>query len=83
MASAVARADSALLTLNRTSATLDRAAGSLDSILARMETGQGTLGRLSRDDSLYVNLNRAAESIALLATDLRENPKRYLTVEIF
>ncbi|MGD2068979.1 MAG: MlaD family protein [Gemmatimonadota bacterium] len=83
VASAVARADSALLTLNRTTTTLDRAMRSLDTILTRLEAGEGTLGRLTTDDSLYVNLNRAAESIALLATDLRENPKRYLTVEIF
>lgn len=83
VASAVARADSALLVLNRTSSTLDRAASSLDTVLGRMETGEGTLGRLSADDSLYVSLNRAAESIALLATDMRENPNRYLKIEIF
>jgi phospholipid/cholesterol/gamma-HCH transport system substrate-binding protein len=83
VASAVARADSTLLTLNRTSATLDRAAASLDTVLARLEAGEGTLGRLSVDESLYDNLNEAAESLAALATDIRENPKRYLTVEVF
>jgi len=83
VASAAAQADSALTRINRTSATLDQAIVSLESVLARLDSGQGTLGRLSRDDSLYVNLNTAAESLHLLLTDLRENPRRYLTVEIF
>ncbi|HZD04571.1 MAG TPA: MlaD family protein, partial [Longimicrobiales bacterium] len=62
-ARAVARADSAMVNLNRTSAALDEAVASLRTVLARMEAGEGTLGRLSRDDSLYLNLNRAAESV--------------------
>lgn len=83
VATAVARADSALLVLNRTSTTLDRAAGSLNEILARVEGGEGTLGRLTTDDSLYVSLNRAADAIALLAEDIRLNPRRYLSIQIF
>ncbi|MFW6200353.1 MAG: hypothetical protein ACOC8K_07265, partial [Gemmatimonadota bacterium] len=82
-ASAVARADSALAQLNETGETLDRAAMSLDNVLARLDRGEGTLGRLARDDSLYVNLNRAAESAHRLMDDLRENPGRYVTLEIF
>lgn len=83
VASAAARADSALLTLNRTSATLDRVAGSLATVLDRLERGEGTLGRLSADDSLYVSLNEAARSIHLLAEDIRLNPRRYLRIGIF
>lgn len=82
-ARAIARADSALAQLNETGETLDRAAGSLDNVLARLDRGEGTLGRLARDDSLYVNLNRAAESAHRLMDDLRENPGRYVTIEIF
>jgi len=82
-ASAIARADSTLASLNRTSATLDRAAGSLETVMARLERGEGTLGQLSSNDSLYVNLNRAAESLERLLTDLRENPGRYIKLQIF
>jgi phospholipid/cholesterol/gamma-HCH transport system substrate-binding protein len=80
---AVAHADSALQRVNATSETLDRAITSLEGLLARLERGEGTLGQLVANDSLYNNLNRAAESVHLLATDVRENPKKYLTVEIF
>lgn len=82
-ARAIARADSALATLTQTGETLDRAASSLRTILDRMERGEGTLGRLSADDALYVNVNRAAESLALLLDDFRANPKKYVNVSIF
>jgi len=82
-ARAVARADSVLARLNRTGATLDRAAGSLDSVLEGLDRGEGTIGQLARNDSLYQNLNRAAESLYLLTTDLREHPGRYLKISLF
>ena len=71
------------LVLNRTSVTLDRAATSLEAVMTRMNSGEGTLGRLSRDDSLYVSLNRAAAEIANLAADIRANPRKYVNLEIF
>jgi phospholipid/cholesterol/gamma-HCH transport system substrate-binding protein len=83
VARAVARADSALAKVNETSDVLMRASSSLELILARMEGGEGTLGQLSTNASLYENLNAAAESILALATDIKENPGRYVKVEIF
>jgi phospholipid/cholesterol/gamma-HCH transport system substrate-binding protein len=82
-ARAVARADSALATLNRTSATLEGASSSLNVILARVEAGEGTFGRLSADDSLYLNLNETITSVRLLMEDVRANPGRYINVSIF
>ena len=79
----IARTDSTVGVLHRTSMTLDRAVGSLDVVLGRMEAGEGTLGLLSKDDSLYVSLNRATTEIGLLVADLRENPRRYLNLELF
>lgn len=83
VARAAARADTIMIGLNRTTATLDDAMASLDVVLERLAAGEGTLGRLSTDEALYENLNRAAESIALLATDIRENPRRYVHIEVF
>jgi phospholipid/cholesterol/gamma-HCH transport system substrate-binding protein len=82
-ARAIARADSTLLAVNRTSEVLHRAAGALDTILGRIERGEGTLGQLSANSDLYETLTEAAESVELLLTDIRENPGRYLKVEIF
>lgn len=79
----MARADSAATALNRTSVTLDRAATALEGVLGRINAGEGTLGRLSRDDSLYTSLNRAASEIANLAADIRANPRKYVNLELF
>ena len=37
---------------------------SLESITKRMEAGEGTLGRLSTDDQLYVDLRRTMDQMA-------------------
>ena len=83
IASTVSRADSLMGSLNATSARFDRAAASLETVLGRMERGEGTLGQLSVNDSLYVSLNAAAASMRLLVDDLRANPGRYINLSIF
>lgn len=83
IASAVARADSAMAMLNQTTESLDGAVASLGEILGRMERGEGTLGRLSTDESLYVSLNSAAASLNALLEDLQANPNKYINISIF
>jgi phospholipid/cholesterol/gamma-HCH transport system substrate-binding protein len=82
-AQAIARADSVMATLSSTSESLDRAAASLRALLDRVDRGEGTLGRLATDDSLYRNLNHAAASVAALLDDVRAHPKKYINVSIF
>jgi phospholipid/cholesterol/gamma-HCH transport system substrate-binding protein len=79
----VARIDSLTARLDQTTATLSRASGSLETVLARMERGEGTLGRLSADDSLYLSLNQAAANLNQLIEDVRREPRRYLNVSVF
>lgn len=83
LARAVARADSALAKVNQTSEVILRVSGSLETILRRMEAGEGTLGQLSANPALFENLNAALESARLLTDDIRENPGRYVKIEIF
>lgn len=42
--------------------------------------GEGTMGKLMKDDSLYTNLNHASAELDLLLEDLRTNPNRYFSV---
>ncbi|MBM4184798.1 MAG: MCE family protein [Gemmatimonadetes bacterium] len=83
VASAVARADSAMAMLAAASENLDAVSSSLRTVLARVEAGEGTLGRLSTDDALYQNLNDAASSLSSLLQDLQANPNRYINISIF
>jgi phospholipid/cholesterol/gamma-HCH transport system substrate-binding protein len=48
-----------------------------------MARGEGTLGKLSSDDRLYESLTAAATSLDSLLVDLKANPGRYVTIEIF
>ncbi len=67
-------ADPALFEKSRD--TMDRMA----SILQKIEGGEGTMGRLLKDDSLYRNLDQSTSEITKLLYDLRQDPKKYLTI---
>jgi len=56
---------------------------SLDKVLAKIERGDGTLGKLMNDKALYANLNSASRELDLLLQDFRLNPKRYVNVSVF
>ncbi len=66
-------------TITRANKTLDN----LDAILATLNRGEGTLGMLLHNDTLYIELNKSAEELNLLLKDLRENPKRYVKFSLF
>lgn len=83
VARAAAQADSALMELRTTGRTLDQVAGSMETVAGRVERGEGTLGRLSRDDELYEQLLATTRSIEELALDVQENPQRYIRLRIF
>ncbi|NAY91256.1 MCE family protein [Muricauda sp. JGD-17] len=55
----------------------------LNSVLSKIEKGEGTLGKLAHDDALYTNLSEASRELDLLLQDFRLNPKRYVNVSVF
>lgn len=76
--------------LNETVGRLDRAIGSADSTLtrldrvgARLESGEGTLGRMLNDTTFALRAEDALLQLNALLADLRENPKRYVRLSIF
>ena len=80
---ALASAERSLATVERTSAALESSLRSLDTVLGRMERGEGTLGRLSATDDMHVSVDSTLASLRHLLNDIRENPGRYVTIEIF
>jgi len=83
LARAIARTDSLTARLDAATAQLSTASGSLATVMGRIERGEGTLGKLTTDDQLYTNLNTAATNLAQLTQEIRENPKKYLSVSVF
>lgn len=51
----------------------------LDSMLQRMNRGEGTFGKLSRDSVLYVNTTHLLASLTLLSRDLQANQERIVS----
>lgn len=62
---------------------LTAASGKLKTMMDRMEQGQGTLGALLHNDTLYQNLQSASREMDMLMEDLRLNPNRYVHLSLF
>lgn len=69
--------------LGKTMASLDATVGNLNTLLAKVERGEGTMGKLMQDEALYNNLSNATRELDLLLQDFRLNPKRYVNVSVF
>lgn len=64
-------------------AVMELSLASLASVMAKVDRGEGTLGRLVNDTMLYAELGATLREMRSLAADVRANPKKYITVEIF
>lgn len=87
---AMKRLDTLSASAERTSVTIESSTKALDAVLGRIQRGEGTLGKMSTDDTLYKNLNKTLESVDATAleaknllADLKANPKKYLKVSVF
>jgi phospholipid/cholesterol/gamma-HCH transport system substrate-binding protein len=84
------RIDELVTKLDGTAATFDKSSKSLDSILGRMDRGEGTLGKLSTDETLYKNaaeatenLNKATVELNKLLADFQAHPRKYINLKVF
>jgi phospholipid/cholesterol/gamma-HCH transport system substrate-binding protein len=80
-------------TLRNVRATSERFAGlttdlqqtstRLNSLLARLETGDGTAAKLLNDPGLYYDLRNVLMQADSLMADVKRNPKKYINVKVF
>ena len=54
-----------------------------DSVLGKINRGQGSLGMLVNDSSLYVSSDSLVTALRGLVLDVRTNPKRYFSLRVF
>lgn len=71
------------LRIGQTLAQANAAVATLQKSLTALEQGQGTAGKLLKDQALYDNLNRTIVSVNKLMTNFRQYPKRYVNVSVF
>ncbi len=69
--------------LSGTIKNLESTIKNLDALLAKIEKGEGSLGKLMKNEELYNNLTDASKELDLLLQDFRLNPKRYVNVSVF
>lgn len=55
----------------------------LSTIIERVESGEGSLGKLTKSDTLHNNLVRASEDLDALLKDMRYHPDRYVHFSLF
>ena len=74
----VANLNKQLKGLEEATSSLDETSNELTLLLKKINSGEGTLGKLANDPSLYTNLDSLAIGLNTLIRNLDKNPKRYL-----
>lgn len=64
-------------------ATLETSLNNIQQITTALNEGNGTVGMLLKDTTLYGKLNETCEAANALLEDLKENPKRYVHFSLF
>lgn len=62
---------------------VDQTIANVQQLTARLNSNDGTLGKLMNDAQLYDNLNSTMQNADRLMIDLREHPKRYVHFSVF
>ncbi len=71
------------LQLNKTVKDLQSTIAGFNTIIAGIENGEGSVGKLLKDDELYNNLTGASLQMEQLLEDMKLHPKRYVHFSLF
>ncbi|MEL1253496.1 MlaD family protein [Flavobacterium sp. DGU38] len=69
--------------LGKTVRNLNQTLAKVDGLMANLNSGKGTAGKLLNDDALYNNLAKTSKELELLLQDVRLHPTRYVNVSVF
>ncbi len=69
--------------LNNTIDKLSLTADKLNSVIGGIQNGDGSLGKLAKDEQLYNNLITTSDNLNKLVEDIKTNPKRYINFSVF
>lgn len=64
-------------------AELEQTIAKVNGIMTAIDNGEGSLGKLLKDDGLYNNLAGASGQLEQLLEDMKLNPKRYVHFSLF
>lgn len=63
--------------------TTKNALSDFSDVVTKINNGEGTLGQLIHNDSLYYQLEQSSKNLDLLLEDIRLNPKKYVKFSVF
>lgn len=63
--------------------TLETTLESFNSILDKVESGEGSLGKLLNDEAMYSNLTNASKELEELLREMKLHPKRFVHFSLF
>jgi phospholipid/cholesterol/gamma-HCH transport system substrate-binding protein len=69
--------------LSKTINDLQATVGNFNSLLSSIDKGEGSIGKLLKDEGLYNNLEGASKQLEELLQDMKLNPKRYVHFSLF
>jgi phospholipid/cholesterol/gamma-HCH transport system substrate-binding protein len=69
--------------VGQTLTNANKAVSDLQTVLAKINSGEGSIGLLINDKTLYNNLSNAAGNLDQLMIDLKAHPKRYVHFSVF
>lgn len=72
-----------LATVRGQEANLVRSLQAADSVLSRIQDGQGTLGLLSKDPAMYNEVIETMQELRRLIADIQVNPRKYFKFSVF
>ncbi|MCP4521741.1 MAG: MCE family protein [Cytophagales bacterium] len=71
------------LELKKTVNNINGVLTNLNSVVAKVDSGQGTLSKLINEKELYTDLNQTVKDLDSLFVDMKDNPKRYVHFSVF
>jgi phospholipid/cholesterol/gamma-HCH transport system substrate-binding protein len=80
---AIVAMDEAVEGFAEVTAELKLVAASLDTIVRRVESGEGSLGKLVNDDAAHDEFLAAVKEVKELVEEIRENPKSFVKLSLF
>lgn len=69
--------------LERLSARLDSLRGEVQTVVGKVDHGDGTLAQLINDRKLYDDVRASVNSLNALIEDIKKNPRKYINLSIF
>lgn len=93
----VQRLDAVTRQMETITASLQRSSSSMETVMGQVQRGEGTLGKLTTDETLYNNLNQASVNLNQTLTETRKvtdearnlllqiqkDPRRYFNFSVF